>query len=122
MTRTRGELPDAEEELLGIERPTEEEEAEAERELQQKAEVRRAFLFSLMQSVAFREWLMEQLVSAGTFEHRFGGSPTGFPDPMGTQYAMGMKQTGWNIWEQFDNVAPDLTSLMRREWSRRRPT
>lgn len=115
MTRARGELPEPEEELLGIERPTEEQEAQAEKERAEKVELRRLFLRGLMENPLFREWLMEWLVLCGTFEQPFGISPNGFPDPMATQYRMGIKAAGWSLWETFDNTAPDLTSLMRRE-------
>lgn len=115
MTRQRGELPDAEEELLGIERESPEQEAEAEREAKERAEFRRLFLVQLMQSDMFRAWLMEQLVGWQTFENPFGISPAGFPDPMATQFALGQKAAGWHLWTIFDDVAPELTSLMRRE-------
>lgn len=116
MPRNPDELPDEELALLGEYRSPEERVAAetAQKEQDQKAEIRRLFLIGLMESQPFREWLLEQLTSLGMFEHRFGGSPNGFPDPMATQYAMGMKQAAWNLWEQFDNIAPDLTSKMRR--------
>lgn len=115
MTRRRGELPEPEEALLGIERPTPEQEAEAEKLANEKAEVRRVFLRDLMERPLFREWLMEQLLGFRTFEQPFGISPAGFPDPMATQYQMGLKAAGWHLWTLFDDVAPELASLMRRE-------
>lgn len=115
MTRARGELPEPEEAMLGIERPTLEQEAEAQRVVDEKAELRVAYLRVLMESPVFREWLWEQLQLFRTFENTFGFGPTGFPDPMGTQFALGMKAAGWHLWEIFDNNTPDLASLMRRE-------
>lgn len=115
MTRQRGELPEPEEQLLGIERPTPEQEAEAERNRLEKLEVRRVFLLNLMQSDLFRAWLMETLVAYGTFENSFGAGPTGFPDPNATWFQAGMKAAGWNLWCVFDEVSPELASLMRRE-------
>jgi hypothetical protein len=113
--RPRGEITEAEEDLLGIERLTEEQEAEAEQELKQKLEIRRNFLRQLMTSSDFRAWLWEFLNEQGTFEHRFGTSPMGFPDNLATWHALGMKQAGMNLFHQFDDAAPDLCSLMRRE-------
>ena len=105
---------DLEDELLGIERPTPEEEDEAQRLIRRETEFRRAYLITLMENKEFRGWLMEWLNSIGTFEQAFAGSPTGFPDPLATQYSMGMKAAGWNLWCFFDDLAPDLASLMRR--------
>lgn len=118
MTRRRGELPEPEEELLGIERPTEEQEADAEREHAERQEVRRRFLIGQMGNPLFREWLMEQLVGFRTFEKPFGISPGGFPDSAATQYQDGIRAAGWHLWTTFDDVAPDLASLMRREATR----
>ena len=115
MTRHRGELPEAEEALLGIERQTPEQEADAEQTAKEKAEIRKRFLIALMENPLFREWLMEQLMALGAFENAFGNSPTGFPDPYATWFKAGLKAAGWHLWEIFDDVAPDLASLMRRE-------
>jgi hypothetical protein len=114
MTRKRGELPEPEEALLGIERPTPEEEAEAERIIKEKLELRKRFLVDLISGEEFRAWLMEQLVAFGTFENAFGASPAGFPDPMATQFKQGMKAAGWHLWTLFDDIAPELASQMRR--------
>lgn len=116
--RSRGELPELEEQLLGIERPTIEQEAEVERQAKEAAELRLLFLAGLMQNPMFRHWLMSELVHLGAFAQEFGASPGGFPDPLATQYSMGMKAAGWRLWTTFDDIAPDLTSLMRREWNR----
>lgn len=115
MTRARGELPEPEEQLLGIERPTPEQEEAAKKISDEKAELRRVYMLQLMQTPLFREWLWGFLQECRTFNHTFGVSPTGFPDPDGTQYALGLRQAGWNLWEFFDDIAPDYTSLMRRE-------
>lgn len=119
MARGPDELSDEELDLLGEFRtPEERQEVEdAQKAAAEKLELRRLFLIRQMENPTFREWLMEQLSALGTFEHRFGGGPTGFPDPMATQYSMGMKAAGWHLWEQFDNIAPELASLMRREAS-----
>lgn len=114
MTRQRGELPEPEEELLGIERPTLEQEEADKRRTEEQAELRRLFLTRLMENPMFREWLMEQLMAFRTFEQPFGISPGGFPDPMATQYQMGLKAAGWHLWTLFDDLAPELASLMRR--------
>jgi hypothetical protein len=115
MTRQRGELTDLEEERLGIHRPSLAEEEEIERQFQEKREFRRLFLVHLMADPLFREWLMEMLVEFKAFDNPFGVSPAGFPDPMATQFALGMKAAGWRLWEIFDAVAPEMASLMRRE-------
>ncbi len=121
MTRARGEIPEPEEALLGIVRPTEEQEAEAQQIADEKAELRRVFLRGLMENQYFRAWMMEQLQGFRTFENAFGLSPTGFPDPMGTQFALGMKAAGWHLWTIFDDLSPELASLMRREAAKPKP-
>ncbi len=108
----------AEEILLGVTPPTQAEVDEAKRSAAEKAEWRRNFLSGLMSSVDFRAWLMNILIQWGTFDNAFGAGPTGFPDPMATQFQLGMKQAGWRLWTEFDDIAPDLTSLMRREWAK----
>lgn len=118
MTRPRGELPEPEEDLLGIVRQTPEQEAEAEQRRKEELELRQRFLIGLMQNPLFRVWLMEQLVAMGTFDNAFGAGPTGFPDPLATWFQKGMKAAGWNMWCIFDDVAPDLASLMRREFGK----
>lgn len=115
MTRARGELPEPEERLLGIERPSLEDEAESDRKLAEAAELRRLFLVGMMERPMFREWLWSVLDGFGTFQQQFGASPGGFPDPLATQYSMGMKAAGWSLWTTFDDLDPDLASLMRRE-------
>jgi hypothetical protein len=115
MTRARGELPEPEEALLGIERPTIEEEAETERIAHEKRELRRLGLLNLMAQEWFREWLMGKLAAFNTFGQTFAASPTGFPDPNATFFHLGMKAAGWALWEEFDNIAPEMASLMRRE-------
>jgi hypothetical protein len=121
MTRKPGELPPEEEALLGIERPTPEQEEEAEKLRKEKADLRRAFLRAMLDNELFREWLMEQLVGFGTFENAFGAGPTGFPDKLATQFAQGMKAAGWHLWTMFDDVAPESASLMRREYGKPKP-
>lgn len=113
--RERGEIPEPEEDLLGYERPSIEQEAQTEAERLEKLEFRRAFLSTQMTNPMFREWLMEVLVGFGAFTNPFGVSPTGFPDSSATQFQLGMKAAGWHLWEMFDNIAPELASLMRRE-------
>lgn len=115
MTRRRGELPELEEQLLGIERPSIEQEEAAEQVQKEKRELRKAFLRSLIENELFREWMMEKLTAFHTFEQPFGAGPTGFPDPLATHFALGMKAAGWSLWTEFDDLYPDLASLMRRE-------
>ena len=115
LSRQRGELSELEEDLLGIERPTPEQEEDAQREIEQQEELRKAFLVHLMSNEMFRKWLFTQLQAFGTFDNAFGATPTGFPDPYATWFKAGMKAAGWSLWEVFDEAAPDLASLMRRE-------
>lgn len=110
-----------EEAILGVERPTPEQEAEAKKLADEKAEVRRRFLLGLIHNELFREWLMGHLLAFQTFSQPFGVSPSGFPDPMATQFHLGMKAAGWTLWEEFDNLAPEMASLMRREASKPAP-
>ena len=112
--RPRGEIPEPEEVLLGYERPSVEEEAKIEADKTESIEFRNEFLRQLMGNEMFRAWMMEVLVRFKTFENPFGISPTGFPDPLATQFALGQKAAGWHLWEIFDNLAPDLASKMRR--------
>lgn len=107
-----------ERELLGIERLTPEEEAEAERKLAERIELRRLFIVAQMENPMFREWLMEQLVALGTFDNSFGAGPTGFPDHMATQFQLGRKAAGWDLWTIFDDATPELASLMRRDYGK----
>lgn len=109
------ELSDDEASFLGVERLSPEEQEDAERARKEKLEVRRRFLISLIQNDLFREWLMEELVNWGTFENAFGAGPTGFPDPLATQFQLGQKAAGWRLWTLFDDLAPELASQMRRE-------
>lgn len=113
--RQRGELPAEEEALLGIVRESPEDEAEAKRAYAEAQEFQRRFLVTLMQNQSFREWLMPLLNEFGTFDNSFGVSPTGFTDPMATQFKLGMKAAGWRLWTLFDDLAPELASQMRRE-------
>lgn len=115
MTRARGELPEPEEALLGIHRDSPEDEAEQQRTLDERIKFRRQMLLNLMQNQMFRQWLMETLVSFGTFDNAFAATPTGFPDPYATWFKAGMKAAGWSLWETFDAVSPEMASLMRRE-------
>ena len=119
--RPRGELTSEEENILGIERQTPEQEAEAEKIAAEKREVRKRFLVGLMNNELFREFLIEQLLGFNTFGNPFGVSPTGFPDREATQFQMGMKAAGWHLWELFDGIAPELSSLMRREAMEQKP-
>jgi hypothetical protein len=58
--------------------------------------------------------MMKQLNGFGTFENSFAASPTGFPDPLATQFKLGMKAAGWHLWEVFDTASPEFASAMRR--------
>lgn len=114
----RDEMTDGEADFLGLpERLTPEEEEAQEKEDAERLEDRRLFLYRLLNDPDFRAWLWDKMVAFGTFENRFMASPTGFPDQMATQFQAGMKAAGWALWEEFDNAAPDLASLMRREGS-----
>ena len=115
MTRARGELPEPEEALLGIERPSiEEEEAQA-KTIEERKQLRRAVLLQAFGHEEFRAWLMEKLIGFNTFGQTFAASPSGFPDPNATFFHLGMKAAGWALWEEFDELSPELASLMRRE-------
>jgi hypothetical protein len=110
-----GEMFPEELELIDIKFETPEEIEKREKERQIEVDFRQAFLVVQMQNRTFRRWLMEQLVGFGTFENSFGAGPAGFPDKEATQFAMGMKAAGWHLWTMFDDAAPELASLMRRE-------
>ena len=107
-------LTEEEADLLGVALPTEEE-RQAEELQKIRARQRDEMLVYCLQSDLFREWMMEILQSMGAFENPFGMSAAGFPDPLATQFALGRKSAGWQLWELFDNLHPELASLMRRE-------
>lgn len=107
------EIPEEEADLAGYRRKTQED-IEAEEALAEKLKFRREMLLAYMRNETFREWMMEKLVSFRTFHNPFGQSETGFPDPLATQFALGMKAAGWALWEELDGLAPDLASMMRR--------
>ena len=108
-------VPEPEEILLGVVHQTPEQVANEEKVQAENREIRRLFLVKLLQDEPFRQWLRAKLEAWNTFGNPFGASPTGFPDPMATQFALGMKAAGWNLWEEFDEASPELASLMRRE-------
>lgn len=115
MTRRRGELPEPEEALLGIERPTIEQEEAAKREHDEAIKFERDYFVHLMQQPIFRAWVMRWINAFGAFDNAFGSSPVGFPDPLATHFKLGMKAAGWDLWEFFDELSPEQASLMRRE-------
>ena len=114
-TRPRGELSDLEENLLGIERPTPEDEERTERDTKEKAEIRKQLFQRLMQEPVFRDWLWEKLMEFGAFQNRILATPTGFPDDKATWFNLGLREAGWSLYTEFDNIAPGLVSAMRRE-------
>lgn len=110
-----GYIPRTPEEILtGELRPTPEQEAEAEKVRQEKLELRRRFLIVLMENPMFREMLREWHANFQTFGNVHAAGPAGVPDPMATQFYLGRKSAGWDLFLMFDDVAPDLSSLMRR--------
>jgi hypothetical protein len=112
---TPDDLPDPEEILTGRRPPTQAETEETNRHAAEKAEFRKTFLAQLMTSADFREWLWEKLQLFGAFSNSFGVGPAGFPDPLATQFQLGRKSAGWDMFLEFDDAAPDLTSQMRRD-------
>jgi hypothetical protein len=112
-------IPDPEEFMTGRRAVSVAEADEAKRIAAEKAQFRQTFLAQLMTSTDFRDWLWEVLVSLGTFENAFGAGPTGFPDPMATQFQLGQKAAGWHLFTTFDDAAPDLASQMRRDASQK---
>lgn len=115
MTRAPGELPEPEELLLNIHRPTPEQEKAEEKRRAEDAELRRLFLVNIIGNPMFRGWLMEKLTQLGTFENRFACGPVGFPDPNATFFELGRKQAGLDLLEEFEKAAPDYIILMKRE-------
>lgn len=111
-------IPTPAQAILGGEQLTPEQEAEAKKVRDEKAEVWRRYRLSLIENPLFRQWLMGHLLAFQTFSQPYGVSPAGFPDPLATQYHMGLKAAGWVLWEEFDNLSPELASLMRREASK----
>lgn len=93
--------------------------AERDDKLQKEADLRkeqrRAFLLRLLNDPLGRDWIWGLLREFGTFEMIFGASINGVPDPHAHAYYRGRHSAGWRIWTELDDLAPDLTSLMRRE-------
>jgi len=115
----RRDLSPEERALLGFQGPTPEETAEIERIAAEKRDVRQKLLAGLMQNEDFRDWLWEILALFGAFSYPIASSPAGFPDSMATQFYLGRKSAGEDLWRLFDDLAPDLTSRMRREHSQK---
>lgn len=112
---TPSDFPNPEEILTGRATLTIAEQDDIKRAAKEKSDFRQKFLEGLMTSTDFREWLWEVLQSFGTFENAFGAGPTGFPDPMATQFQLGRKSCGWDLWTAFDTASPEMTSQMRRD-------
>lgn len=93
---------------------TPEERSAEEKDALQKREISQLYLGKLMGEPQFREWLFGVLEGFATFDAPFGVSPNGFPDRSVEQFKLGMRAAGWHLWTIFDDVAPDLASLMRR--------
>ena len=115
LTRHPNDAPENDSEILGYDFQTQDQQEADFQEAEEKVEIRRQFLAGLMTDAMFREWLWEQLTALGAFNNAFGSSPVGFPDPLATHFQLGRKAAGWDLWEMFDNAAPEWTSLMRRE-------
>lgn len=109
---------DDEAEFFGLERQTPEQEEDADKSEALRLELRRQLLVGLMQNDLFRGFLMEELMWLETFGNPVIVSPNGSPDPHATFFALGQKAYGWRLWTMFDNVAPELTGLMRREFEK----
>lgn len=104
-----------EEQFLGIVNQTDAQQIEQRQIADEELKVRRIYLQQLMDNPMFRDWLYGVLMEFGTFTNPMGVSPTGFPDPMATMHASGVKAAGWRLWEIFDEVAPERASQMRRQ-------
>ena len=104
-----------ENELLGVEHLTPEQEADAERIAAEKRLLRDEALVKLMGQKWFREFAMALLTEFGTFVPIHGETSIGFPDPQATFYNLGRRSAGDQIWTMLDGLSPDLAALMRRE-------
>lgn len=111
----RDDFVEPEQEFLGVQRQTLAQEAESRQIADEELKVRRIYLQQLMDNPMFRDWLYGVLMEFSTFSNPIGLSPVGFPDPMATMHAQGVKAAGWRLWEIFDEVAPERASLMRRQ-------
>lgn len=87
----------------------------AERETERLARQRKELLAALLANPEIRDWLWELISEFDAFRKRFGITPSGFPDSLGTAYRDGWRDAGWYLWTQLDDADPDLASLMRRE-------
>ncbi len=113
--RTRPDLPPDEAQLAGYDAYDAEADAKAEKRRAEKLQLRKDALTGLIGQAWFREWLWELLGEMGTFEYPIAVTPGFVPDPMGSYFALGKKAAGELLFRAFDDIAPDQTSLMRRE-------
>lgn len=103
------------EDLLGVTPEDRAADAKAFELVAERAKLRTAELKRLMGQEWFRTWMWDTLTACNTFEIIHAASPTGFPDPRATDYFLGRRSVGWDLWCLLDNLAPDHASLMRRE-------
>lgn len=96
-----------------------EEAAERERDREEEAAQRSAFLERLLADPAGRAWLREILTEFRVFEPTLAASPGGAPDSLASFYYLGIRDAGWRIWRELDDLHPVLASQMRREKERR---
>lgn len=106
--------------LVGRPYVSPEEIAEADRVAEQKRQVRAQLLGGLMENEDFRDWLWGMLALMGTFGYPLANA-SGLPDPMATQFYLGRKSAGEDLWRFFDDLTPDLASKMRREHAAQQP-
>ena len=108
-------VPTAAEFVLGHTRPDPAKEEERARAAAEKREMREAGLRRLIEQQWFRDWLIGFLDELGTYDNPIAASPGGFPDPLATQFYLGRKSAGVQLVDLFDDISPDMVSLMRRE-------
>lgn len=104
-----------EEDLLGLTPETKEREDKLAEVALARTELRIHELKRLMGQEWFRAWMWDTLAACNTFETIHAASPTGFPDNRATDYFLGRRSVGWDLWIMLDDLAPDHTALMRRE-------
>lgn len=93
---------------------------ESQKKRQQRQEREdREFFHLMVSSEAGRRFMWSILNEAKPFETRFGVGPTGFPDPMATQYYQGEKDLGLRLYHTWLARAPSETTAMLLENDKR---
>ncbi len=86
------------------------------REKQRKAQSEASeFWAEVMASIAGRREMWNLLAECGTFETRFGASPSGVPDPIASWFYAGQTALGQRLYRKLMLASPIGLQIMHRE-------